>query len=139
MGEHQRGAGLAGRGLPQHERPPGADQRAGRAVPSRAADPPAGRRQWQRPVAFVGLPGPGICAKKILEFTMKRALFLTLIGLAVLPVRESRAADKDENVATFFMGRIKYASNSGNDCSNVGEDLMKLVSQASTIRVQEER
>jgi Domain of unknown function (DUF4159) len=70
---------------------------------------------------------------------MKRTVFLILLGLAALPVRKGLAADKDENLATFFMGRIKYASDNGNDCSDVGVDLMKLVSQASTIRVQEER
>jgi len=70
---------------------------------------------------------------------MKRAALLVLIGLAALPVREGLGAGKDENLATFFMGRIKYANDNGNDCSSVGEDLMKLVSQASTIRVQEER
>ncbi len=70
---------------------------------------------------------------------MKRAVLLALIGLAGLPVREGLGAGKDENLATFFMGRIKYANDNGNDCSDVGVDLMKLVSQASTIRVQEER
>jgi hypothetical protein len=48
-------------------------------------------------------------------------------------------ADKDEKLATFFMGRIKYSTNDGNDCSEVGQDLMKLVSRASTLQIQEER
>jgi len=45
----------------------------------------------------------------------------------------------DDNQATFFMGRVKYSSNDGNDCGGVGQDLMKLVSRASTIKIQEER
>jgi hypothetical protein len=45
----------------------------------------------------------------------------------------------DDKMATFFMGRLKYSDNDGNDCGGVGEDLMKLVSKASTIKVQEER
>ena len=57
---------------------------------------------------------------------MKRTVLLVLIGLAGLPVREGFGAGKDENLATFFMGRIKYANDNGNDCSDVGVDLMKL-------------
>src|ERR1051326_5252385 len=50
----------------------------------------------------------------------------------------------DDKSATFFMGRIKYSGasaekNEGNDCPGVGQDLMKLVSRASTLKVQEER
>ena len=37
------------------------------------------------------------------------------------------------------MGRVKYSSNDGNDCGGVGQELMQLVSRASTIKVQEER
>ncbi|HEV2394577.1 MAG TPA: DUF4159 domain-containing protein [Verrucomicrobiae bacterium] len=37
------------------------------------------------------------------------------------------------------MGRVKYSSNDGNDCGGVGQELMNLVSRASTIKVQEER
>jgi len=70
---------------------------------------------------------------------MKRAVAIVVIGIAGLLVRDGNGADNDQKLATFFMGRIKYTSNDGNDCSNVGEDLMKLVSRASTIQVQEER
>jgi hypothetical protein len=41
--------------------------------------------------------------------------------------------------ATFFMGRIKYSANDGNDCGTVGRDLMSLVSKASTLKIQVER
>jgi len=47
--------------------------------------------------------------------------------------------DPADNLATFFMGRVKYSSNDGNDCGGVGQDLMKLVSRASTLKMQEER
>ena len=45
----------------------------------------------------------------------------------------------DDKQATFFMGRVKYSSSDGNDCSGVGQELMQLVSRASTIKIQEER
>lgn len=45
----------------------------------------------------------------------------------------------EERAATFFMGRIRYSNNDGNDCSRVGENLVKLVAQVSTIPVQRER
>jgi hypothetical protein len=41
--------------------------------------------------------------------------------------------------ATFFMGRLRYSQNDGNDCSGVGQELLRLVSRASTIRVQQEK
>ena len=37
------------------------------------------------------------------------------------------------------MGRVKYSANDGNDCGGVGQDLMRLVSRASTLKIQEER
>src|SRR5260370_17716557 len=43
------------------------------------------------------------------------------------------AGDKN---STFFMGRIKYISNDGNDCSHIGEELISLVSRASTLKLQ---
>src|SRR5438045_2651671 len=45
----------------------------------------------------------------------------------------------EDKQATFFMGRIKYSANDGNDCGGVGQDLMRLVSRASTLKIQEER
>ena len=45
----------------------------------------------------------------------------------------------EDRQPTFFMGRVKYSSNDGNDCGGVGQDLMRLVSKASTLKVQEER
>ena len=46
---------------------------------------------------------------------------------------------KDDSQATFFMGRIKYSSNQGNDCANVGNELMQLISRTSTVKIQQER
>jgi Domain of unknown function (DUF4159) len=48
-------------------------------------------------------------------------------------------AQPDDKHATFFMGRVKYSANDGNDCSGVGQEFMKIVSTASTLKVQEER
>ncbi len=64
------------------------------------------------------------------------ALLLTFF---VLLVASAPAQTTDDKRATFFMGRVKYSANDGNDCGGVGQDLMRLVSQASTIKVQEER
>ena len=49
------------------------------------------------------------------------------------------AQTTDDKQATFFMGRVRYSSSDGNDCSGVGQELMQLVSRASTIKIQEER
>src|SRR5437763_13941142 len=49
------------------------------------------------------------------------------------------AQSPDDKQATFFMGRVRYSANDGNDCGGVGQDLMKLVSRASTLKIQEER
>ena len=37
------------------------------------------------------------------------------------------------------MGRLKYSKNNGNDCKGVGKNMVKLVSRASTIHIQDER
>src|SRR5439155_17817468 len=67
----------------------------------------------------------------------RRSLTLGLaVALAALPSHTQSADDKQ---ATFFMGRVRYSANDGNDCTGVGQDLMKLVSRASTLKIQEER
>jgi hypothetical protein len=58
------------------------------------------------------------------------------LGMAACTGLAQQAADKQ---ATFFMGRVRYSLNDGNDCGGVGQDLMQLVSRASTLVVQEER
>jgi hypothetical protein len=67
------------------------------------------------------------------DFTL--AALLMLIPLIPLT---SLAQDNEDKQATFFMGRVRYSSNDGNDCGGVGQDLMHLVSSASTLKIQEE-
>jgi len=67
-------------------------------------------------------------------------LLMASVGLLVPP---STAQSPDGNVpldpnTSFFMGRIKYSKNNGNDCSGVGQNLTKLVSEVSTIRIGNE-
>ncbi|MCA9072955.1 MAG: DUF4159 domain-containing protein, partial [Planctomycetaceae bacterium] len=42
-------------------------------------------------------------------------------------------------LATFFMGRVKYSKNDGNDCGGVGRNMTQLVSQVSTVPVKSEK
>jgi hypothetical protein len=67
-----------------------------------------------------------------------RPILLILLAqlAAALPVFSQAFDDKQ---ATFFMGRVKYSSSDGNDCSGVGQELMQLITRASTIKIQEER
>src|SRR5262249_23671299 len=44
-----------------------------------------------------------------------------------------------ERLSTFFVGRLEFGANSGTDCGDVGQDLVKLVSRTSTIQVQEQK
>jgi hypothetical protein len=64
---------------------------------------------------------------------------IPLLLCQVLLTTAAFAQATDDKQATFFMGRVRYSSNDGNDCSGVGQELMQLVSRASTIKVQEER
>ena len=64
-----------------------------------------------------------------------RLIFLACLVASLAALGQS----KDDKQATFFMGRVKYSANDGNDCSGVGQELMQLVSRASTIKIQEER
>src|SRR4051812_46076603 len=66
--------------------------------------------------------------------------FVLCIICPLLLVSSAFAQTAEDKQATFFMGRIKYSSsNEGNDCPGVGQDLMRLVSRASTLKIQEER
>jgi Domain of unknown function (DUF4159) len=67
------------------------------------------------------------------HFILTFVLWLTAGALTV------GAQSTDDKQATFFMGRVRYSSSDGNDCGGVGQELMQLVSRASTIKVQEER
>src|SRR5258708_10431194 len=68
--------------------------------------------------------------------TVLLSLAFLLVACLVLAAFGQPSEDKQ---ATFVMGRIKYSSNDGNDCGGVGQDLMRLVSRASTLKIQEER
>ena len=77
--------------------------------------------------------------KTILSWRSYGCLINTVCGLSFLFGRAALAQAAPDKQATFFMGRICYSSNDGNDCGGVGQDLMHLVSQASTLSLQEER
>lgn len=49
------------------------------------------------------------------------------------------AAHSQDATAAFFLGRVKFANNDGNDCNESGRQLMALVSQASTVEVRQEK
>ena len=65
-----------------------------------------------------------------------RHLFLLLMLALGLPLF---AGDSEDKNTTFFVGRLKFSQNDGNDCSGVAEELGRLLSKASTIPVQEEK
>ena len=77
------------------------------------------------------------------RFLIKQLIFQTGIGcLFLAPVAGAeKAAEKavDNARPTFFVGRIKYSKNDGDDCSGVGKDLIQLVSKNLTVCVQEEK
>ena len=66
---------------------------------------------------------------------LSRLLFLCCMAVGFA----ASAQIIEDKQATFFMGRVRYSSSDGNDCSGVGQELMQLVSRASTLKVQEER
>ena len=77
---------------------------------------------------------------------MKNALLIlaTLIIAAspniVAPaVAQNVAQNVEDELSTFFVGRLAFGENHGNDCGDVGEDLVQLVARASTIHVREEQ
>ncbi len=57
----------------------------------------------------------------------------------VLTCLAGAAFAKDDKASTFFVGRLSFGSNKGDDCGDVGDDLVKLVARASTIQVHEKR
>src|ERR1044071_2208966 len=75
-------------------------------------------------------------AERVLRFT-SRALQITYLSSVLCLC--GHAQNSDDKQATFFMGRVRYSANDGNDCGGGGQDLMKLVSRASTLKIQEER
>src|ERR1017187_9050193 len=148
MGVNQRRAGGEGRGLPRCGGFGGADQDQDRTSSPRQAHAPAHRCQRLADDTGRGLPGRRVAAAKAMGFGINHYRIspmspispIRLILLAYLAVALAAfAQSKDDKQATFFMGRVKYSANDGNDCSGVGQELMQLVSRASTIKIQEER
>src|SRR6266404_545773 len=79
------------------------------------------------------------CLRSRLTFHVSRWAMLAIALGLLLPILSAFAQTTDDKNSTFFMGRIKYSSNDGDDCSHVGEELMSLVSRASTLKLQDER
>ena len=69
---------------------------------------------------------------------MKRRILLSTILLAIVG-SAAFAQRGSERLTSFFMGRVRYSKNDGNDCSGVGRNMAKLVSQVSTIDIQDEK
>ena len=64
---------------------------------------------------------------------MKTMLQYTVLGLGLALGAGSAklgAAESPDAHATFFMGRIKFSQNDGNDCGGVGQDFV--VAEART-------
>ena len=69
-----------------------------------------------------------------LLFGVSFGLFGLLIGSATI-----FAQDHGSRASTFFVGRLQFSENSGRECGDVGLDLVRLVSRASSIHVSEEK
>jgi hypothetical protein len=67
---------------------------------------------------------------------MRRAV---IFSLAVLLLGTLAPAQEPDRMSTFFVGRISFATNDGQDCGDVGAGLVRLVARTSTIQVQEEK
>src|SRR5262245_19991031 len=80
---------------------------------------------------------PGIFRGSLGHFSRPACFIAMFLWLAVVPLNPAQGGEDEQ--ATFFMGRVRYSANDGNDCGGVGQDLMRLVSRASTLKVQEER
>ena len=71
-----------------------------------------------------------------MAFVFRIVLALTLAGILTPLLSADPVTDKQ---TTFFVGRLKYSQNDGNDCSGVAEQLGELLARASTIEVQDEK
>ena len=88
------------------------------------------------------LPGPQsgkVRNAPVLGARLRLAVLLLLLAAPLAHGATGTASRSDDKEATFFMGRLRYSSSDGNDCGQVGEQLMRLVSRASTIKIQEEK
>ena len=67
-----------------------------------------------------------------------KPLLILLALLLALPITRTEAQTKDRRT-TFFVGRLRYSQNDGDDCGTVAQELGNLLRRASTIEVQQER
>ena len=76
-----------------------------------------------------------------MEITMNKTILLLTVSLwtSTCLFAAPKEIGKDEKQSTFFVGRLKYSNNDGDDCSETAAELARLVSQASTIHVQAEK
>jgi len=71
---------------------------------------------------------------------MRRAVLgIVLLALAAGWTWRLAAQPFDGAHGSFFMGRLRYSRNTGNDCSGVGRNLAQLVSQIATVPIRDER
>lgn len=61
-----------------------------------------------------------------------------LAATAWLACGQSNAPQSDSQIA-FFMGRLRYSRNDGNDCSGVGRNMAHLMSAISTVPIRDEQ
>ncbi len=66
---------------------------------------------------------------------MKYALLLLCLCLD-LPAAQAQKADRR---TTFFVGRLRFSQNDGDDCGTVAQELGNLLRRASSIEVQNEK
>lgn len=70
-------------------------------------------------------------------------IFVVLLALPVLSALPVQGQEigifPEEQLSTFFVGRLAFGENHGGDCGDVGQDLVRLVARASTIHVREEK
>jgi hypothetical protein len=69
--------------------------------------------------------------------SLRHLLFVGLVLVLALPV--SAADPVSDRYTTFFVGRLKYSQNDGDDCGTVAQELGHLLGRASTIEVQQEK
>ena len=67
------------------------------------------------------------------------SLRTALIATLLVPAAAVLAEDLQDQLSTFFVGRLSFGENHGTDCGDIGDDLVQLVSRASTIQVREQR
>src|SRR5258705_7787507 len=72
------------------------------------------------------------------RFTHHASRITLCLLLAAFAGSTTLAQRSDDKQATFFMGRVKYSSNDGNDCGGGGEGFVGFVVRAPTPQNQEE-